>query len=71
MTEKRHYVACIDLDDRSVLVVGAGRVAHEKVRGLLDCGAAVSVVAPDVRVHGPVAPYDDRDRELHQRSLGR
>jgi precorrin-2 dehydrogenase / sirohydrochlorin ferrochelatase len=48
MTEKRHYVACIDLGDRSVLVVGAGRVAHEKARGLLDCGATVSVVAPDV-----------------------
>lgn len=48
MSEKRYYVACVDLDDRSVLVVGAGRVAHEKVRGLLDCGAAVTVVAPEV-----------------------
>jgi len=33
--EKRHYVACVDLEGRSVLVVGAGRVAHEKARGLL------------------------------------
>ena len=48
MTEKRHYVACIDLDGRSVLVVGAGRVAHEKVSGLLDCGAVVTVVAPEI-----------------------
>ncbi len=50
MGEKRHYVACIDLEGRSVLVVGAGRVAHEKAAGLLECGAAVTVVAPDATV---------------------
>ncbi len=54
--EKRHYIACIDLDDRSVLVVGAGRVALEKVRGLLDCGAAVTVVAPEVSPEVARAP---------------
>jgi siroheme synthase-like protein len=48
MTEKHHYMACIDLEGRSVLVVGAGRVAHEKASGLLDCGAVVTVVAPEV-----------------------
>ena len=31
----------------------------------------ISDVAPDVRVHGPVSPYDDRVRELHLHSLGR
>ena len=31
-----------------MLVVGAGRVAHEKASGLLDCGAVVTVVAPEV-----------------------
>ena len=58
MTEKRHYVACVDLDDRSVLVVGAGRVAHEKVRGLLDCGAAVTVVAPHVATEVEALPVE-------------
>ena len=48
MAEKRHYVACIDLEGRSVLVVGGGPVALEKVAGLLDCGADVTVVAPEV-----------------------
>ena len=48
MSEKRHYVACVDLEGRSVLVVGAGRVAHEKIVGLLDCGAVVTVVAPEI-----------------------
>jgi precorrin-2 dehydrogenase / sirohydrochlorin ferrochelatase len=42
----RYYMACLDLTGRSVLVVGGGTVAHEKVRGLLDCGARVTVVAP-------------------------
>lgn len=44
----RYYMACIDLRGRSVLVVGGGRVALEKVHGLLDCGAAVTVVAPQI-----------------------
>ena len=44
--EKNLYFACIDLAGRPVLVVGAGAVAHEKVVGLLECGAVVRVVAP-------------------------
>jgi siroheme synthase-like protein len=44
--EKRYYMACLDLEGRSCLVVGGGPVALEKTRGLLDCGARVTVVAP-------------------------
>jgi siroheme synthase-like protein len=43
---KRYYMACLDLEGRSCLVVGGGSVALEKARGLLDCGARVTVVAP-------------------------
>jgi siroheme synthase-like protein len=46
--EKRYYMACLDLADRDVLVVGAGSVALEKIEGLLDVGARVTVVAPEV-----------------------
>ena len=38
----------LDLDGRPVVVVGGGRVALGKVRGLLACGASVTVIAPDV-----------------------
>ena len=46
--EKRYYMACLDLEGRDVLVVGAGSVALEKIEGLLEVGARVTVVAPAV-----------------------
>src|SRR4029453_15417434 len=52
--EKRYYMACIDLEGRSCLVVGGGAVGLEKTKGLLDCGAVVTVVAPEI----------DRDLQL-------
>jgi siroheme synthase-like protein len=48
VSEKRYYMACLDLAGRDVLVVGAGSVALEKIEGLLEAGAHVTVVAPDV-----------------------
>jgi precorrin-2 dehydrogenase / sirohydrochlorin ferrochelatase len=44
----RYYMACLDLTGRECLVVGGGRVGVEKARGLLECGADVTVVAPEV-----------------------
>ena len=41
-------MACIDLTGRAVLVVGAGRVALEKIEGLLAAGAEITVVAPQI-----------------------
>src|SRR5213080_4549466 len=46
MPENQYYMACLDLDGRSCLVVGGGRVGIEKANGLLECGADVTVVAP-------------------------
>jgi precorrin-2 dehydrogenase / sirohydrochlorin ferrochelatase len=46
VTEKAYYMACLDLEGRDCLVVGGGRVGIEKAGGLLECGARVTVVAP-------------------------
>jgi precorrin-2 dehydrogenase len=43
----RHYPIFLDLKDRAVLVVGAGKVALRKTKGLLEAGARVTVVAPE------------------------
>jgi precorrin-2 dehydrogenase len=43
----KHYPVYLDLKDRPVLVVGAGKVALRKVRGLLEAGARITVVAPE------------------------
>jgi precorrin-2 dehydrogenase/sirohydrochlorin ferrochelatase len=39
-------MACLDLEGRSCLVVGAGAVGAEKAAGLASCRARVTVVAP-------------------------
>jgi uroporphyrin-III C-methyltransferase/precorrin-2 dehydrogenase/sirohydrochlorin ferrochelatase len=43
------FPAFLKLSGRPVLVVGAGPVAASKLAGLLEAGAVVTVVAPDVR----------------------
>jgi precorrin-2 dehydrogenase / sirohydrochlorin ferrochelatase len=62
VSEPRYYMACLDLRGRDCLVVGGGRVATEKIHGLLDCEARVTVVAPQV---------DDALRKLPVRIVGR
>jgi uroporphyrin-III C-methyltransferase len=42
------YPVGLRLQDRRVVVVGGGQVAHRRVAGLLDAGARVTVVSPEV-----------------------
>lgn len=44
----RRYPVFVDLDGVACLVVGGGAVAERRVRGLLEAGARVTVVAPDL-----------------------
>jgi precorrin-2 dehydrogenase / sirohydrochlorin ferrochelatase len=58
----KHYPIFLSLKDRSVLVVGAGKVALRKTRGLLEAGARVTVVAPE---------WDNEFNELSVRRIDR
>jgi len=44
----RYYPVNLDIKGRRCLVVGAGRVGARKVDTLVQCGAAVTVVSPEV-----------------------
>ena len=56
-TETQHYVACLDLEGRSCVVVGSGAMAREKVEGLEACGAEVTAVLP--AAYDAAAWHDD------------
>lgn len=43
-----YYPVSLDVSGRSCLVVGGGTVAARKARTLVDCGAAVTVIAPSL-----------------------
>src|SRR5688500_16432103 len=47
-SDLRHYPIFLNLRDRPVLVAGAGKVALRKARGLVEAGARVTVVAPEI-----------------------
>jgi siroheme synthase-like protein len=44
----RYYPLFLDLRNKSVLIVGAGKIALRKARGAVEAGARVKVVAPRV-----------------------
>jgi siroheme synthase-like protein len=56
--EGPQYPVMLEVAGRPCLVVGGGAVALQKVRGLTDAGAAVTVVAPEV--HADIPPLADR-----------
>lgn len=43
-----YYAVFWEMQDRPVLLVGGGRVADEKIHKLVDAGARVTIVAPDL-----------------------
>jgi len=68
------YPVGLVVKGRRCLVVGGGRVAARKISGLLACGAAVTMVAPEVHVAigeltaaGVVAAIDESPLEVQIR----
>ncbi len=49
MRLKNFFPINLDLQGRKCLVVGGGDVAEHKARSLLECGAAVIVVSPEIK----------------------
>jgi siroheme synthase-like protein len=66
---KTVYMAGLDLAGRRCLVVGGGRVGLEKATGLLDCGALVTVVAPELDPALAEAGVDWRPRRYRRGDL--
>jgi siroheme synthase-like protein len=56
--ELRHYPIFLNLKDRPVLVVGAGKIALRKTRGLLEAGARITVVAPEAEEEFETLPIE-------------
>lgn len=44
----RRYTISLDLFQKDCLVVGGGQVSERKVRSLLECGARVKVISPEI-----------------------
>ncbi|OQY07114.1 MAG: siroheme synthase [Desulfobacteraceae bacterium 4572_123] len=44
----RYYPVNLDIKNRHCLVVGGGRVGLRKVKTLIECGASVTVISPEV-----------------------
>ena len=59
----------LKVEGRRVLVVGGGRVAAAKVRPLLDAGARVTVVAPEIQRDIRLAPVETAFRPFSPRDL--
>lgn len=48
VTEVRYYPVYLDLKERHCVVIGGGSVAEGKVKGLLEAGAHVTVISPQL-----------------------
>ena len=48
MSAARHYPLFLDINGKRCLVVGGGRVGERKVASLIEAGAVVEVVSPEV-----------------------
>jgi siroheme synthase-like protein len=57
-----YYPIFLDLAGKPVLVIGAGKVALRKVKGLVEAGARITVVAPQAEAEFAKLPVTMRRR---------
>lgn len=43
-----HYPVMLNLQGKKVVVIGGGKVATRKVKGMIECGAKIIIISPDV-----------------------
>lgn len=48
MKNKQYFPLFVDISDKKIVVVGAGKIAARRVKILVDFGAAIVVVAPQI-----------------------
>jgi siroheme synthase-like protein len=44
----RYYPVFLDIADKPVVVIGGGTIAQQKIEGLIDAGAQVTVISPEL-----------------------
>ncbi|MCJ8341652.1 MAG: bifunctional precorrin-2 dehydrogenase/sirohydrochlorin ferrochelatase [Cetobacterium sp.] len=49
LESKRYFPLFIDLNEKECLIVGGGKIALRKTKTLLDYGAKVTLVAPEIK----------------------
>jgi siroheme synthase-like protein len=59
----RYYPVFLDIANKPVVVIGGGNIALQKVDGLLDAGASVTVVSPELNER--MAQLKDEGRFVH------
>ena len=48
MKNKQYFPLFVDISDKKIVVVGAGKIAARRVKTLVDFGAVIVVVAPQI-----------------------
>ena len=60
------YPVYLNLKGKRVVVIGGGEVAERKVESLLDTGASVIVISPEVTAHVATLAHEKRIELLKQ-----
>ena len=63
---KNYYPIFLDLRSKPVLILGGGRVALRKAKGLLEAGARVTIIAPEVSKDLRAQPVAIVEREYRR-----